>query len=218
MDLSRYKVKGVNDTSFRAAFTSMMDVNVQSIVRLRSIRNQIPNVDNCNFPVGFVYFEQGVYYLVGWLPNAKKVHPSGLKPWAKEEVVLYGKYIKRTWTNGLLYGAVQRRMQYINDETAIIAGSVTNWENTRHALYMYAVLLDRTDTLVKKEIEMLKRILTDNDPLRATICEKLSIAQDALWDYMATLYKRKLTFENEQELRNNGIMEMVKTQFDKWRV
>jgi len=84
MDLSRYKVKGVNDTSFRAAFTSMMDVDVQSIVRLHSIRNQIPNVDNCNFPVGFVYFEQGVYYLVGWLPNAKKVHPSGLKPWAKE--------------------------------------------------------------------------------------------------------------------------------------
>lgn len=221
MNLQKYKVESGNKEHFVSMFKEKMDVQVKTIICIDTLYHHVDPIGE--MPVGFVYVEKEVFYLLGWTDRKKRCHPQNLYPHRKKEAVLYGTTFQRKWTFCELYKCVFQRLHQLDDPPKVIS-SINNWEDNRQALYTCSKLINKPDVIEKlkvRELRLVKLLVIDNLELLTSICEALGleVSITVLQKHVESLYKADLTFNNKEGYANSGILNLIEEHVSsKWNI
>ena len=219
MDLQRYKLDGCGLKAWKNGFEKLMGVKVNTVLTMSNLHEHVTPLGKT--PIGFVYENEGSWYLVGFTTRKnKRFHPSCLQPWQREEVNLYGDYVDREWDIPKLYNAVYSRLRKLDNFPMMVA-SINNWEDERHAIHMCACLLgdDYKRKLFEKESDLLAHVM--NACLLQHTCKKLGLPADTktLQLHFKKQFSRELKIDNKENLEACGVLRLLKQHIDsKWNI
>lgn len=212
MELKNYEVHTAN---FKQAFRERMGAAVESIEFIHALNRVAPSGP---LPVGFVLTNDGRFYLVGWATSKKRVHWKNLKPWRKDQVLLYSTFRPRRWARFKLYQTVFTRLHYLQDYPTIVS-SVENFEDSRQALYTCAQLLNCTERLAWHEVQLLRALMKDNPELLENTCENLDLkpSLETLEDHVRKQYSATMEVSAVKDYEESGLLRFVQEHIaSKW--
>lgn len=219
MDLQPFKLDRCGLKAWKEGFQKLMNVEVKTVLTINNLHEHVTPLGET--PIGFVYENDGKWYLVGYTNRKnKRFHPSCLQPWQREEVKLYGEYADREWDIPKLYNAVHSRLRKL-DNFPLMVTSVNNWEDERHAIHTVVAALgkDYENKLFDKESDLLAHVM--NTCLLQHTCKKLDLPVDinTLKTHFKNQFRKPLKVENKEVLETCGILRLLKQHIDsKWNI